>query len=114
MLRRNLFCTEPGGKQAADVHKPHSFRDANTGAGQGFTDLTAVVQLRLRVRVRVASIAAMQRSLKPQSTGRHRGDPRFQFGEMKKEECRMKKQSSRSSPFLHFSFFLLHSFPHPW
>jgi len=26
-------------------------------------------------RVRVASIAAMQRSLKPQSTGQHRGDP---------------------------------------
>ena len=51
------------------------FRDANTGAGQDFTGLTAVVQLRLRVRVRVASIAAMQRSLKPQSTGQHRGDP---------------------------------------
>ena len=28
-------------------------------------------------RVRVASIAAMQRSLKPQSTGQHRGDPPF-------------------------------------
>jgi hypothetical protein len=27
--------------------------------------------------IRVASIAAMQRSLKPQSTGQHRGDPPF-------------------------------------
>ena len=31
------------------------FRDANTGAGQDFTGLTAAVQLRLRVRVRVAN-----------------------------------------------------------
>src|SRR5882724_1380583 len=31
------------------------FRDANTGAGQDFTGLTAVVQLHLRVRVRVAN-----------------------------------------------------------
>jgi hypothetical protein len=31
----------------------------------------------LRMATRVASIAAMQRSLKPQSTGQHRGDPPF-------------------------------------
>ena len=52
-------------------------RNANTGAGQDLTGLAAAVQLRLRVAslFRVASIAVMQRSLKPQSTGRHRGDP---------------------------------------
>jgi hypothetical protein len=58
-------------------------RDTNTGASQDFTDLTAAVQLRLRVAclcrqpLWVASIAAMQRSLKPQSTERHRGGPPF-------------------------------------
>ena len=55
----------------------------NPGVDQNFTDLAAVVQLRLRVAVLadghlgVASIAVMQRSLKPQSTGQHRGDPPF-------------------------------------
>ncbi|HTQ50429.1 MAG TPA: hypothetical protein VMJ12_06925, partial [Candidatus Acidoferrales bacterium] len=52
----------------------------NPGAGKDLTGLAAAVQLRLRVASFrtgnwVASIAAMQRSLKPQSTGRHRGDP---------------------------------------
>ena len=54
-------------------------RDANTGAGQDVTGLAAAVQLRLRVADRVASIAAMQRSLKPKSTGQHRGDPPFRI-----------------------------------
>jgi hypothetical protein len=57
----------------------------NPGAGQDLTGLAAAVQLRLRVAVladghQVASIAAMQRSLKPQSTGQHRGDPPFYAG----------------------------------
>jgi len=74
-------------------------RDANTGAGQDFTGLAAAVHCNSRKRAvlfghlnsrtwevhsafasrpfRVASIAAMQRSLKPQSTGQHRGDPPF-------------------------------------
>ena len=58
-------------------------RDANTGAGQDFTGLAAVVQLRLRVAVvfGVASIAAMQRSLKPQSTEHHRGNPPISISE---------------------------------
>ena len=41
-------------------------------------------------RVRVASIAAMQRSLTPQSTGQHRGDPPALEGRRMKAEGRNK------------------------
>ena len=47
----------------------------NPGVDQDLSGLAAAVQLRLRVVIHFGSIAAMQRSLKPQSTGQHRGDP---------------------------------------
>jgi hypothetical protein len=68
-------------------------RDPNTGAGQALTGLTAAVQLRLAGRDRdwVASIAAMQRSLKPQSTGQHRGDPPFHAGVAQQRQQQFRK-----------------------
>jgi hypothetical protein len=73
-------------------------RDANTGAGEGFTDLAAAVQLRLRVAFWVASIAAMQRSLKPQSTGQHRGDPPFRAGVAQQRQQQFRKLPGKSAP----------------
>ena len=42
-------------------------------------------------RGRVASIAAMQRFLKPQSTGQHRGDPPFQAGVAQQRQQQFRK-----------------------
>ena len=50
-------------------------RDANTGAGQDPHRPDRGGSTPPSCRDWVASIAAMQRSLKPQSTGQHRGDP---------------------------------------
>ena len=50
-------------------------RDANTGAGQDPHRPDCGGSTPPSCRDWVASIAAMQRSLKPQSTGQHRGDP---------------------------------------
>ena len=60
-------------------------------------------------RVRVESIAAMQRSLKPQSTGQHRGDPPFP---MRSSECRVRNArtsvASRAVPIPHSAFRIPH------
>ncbi len=49
-------------------------------------------------RVRVASIAAMQRSLKPQSTGQHRGDPPFRRrGSVATGACARPQRCARSA-----------------
>ena len=50
-------------------------RDAKTGAGQDPHRPDCGGSTPPSCRDWVASIAAMQRSLKPQSTGQHRGDP---------------------------------------
>lgn len=51
-----------------------------------------------RVHSRVASIAAMQRSLKPQSTGQHRGDPPIQ---VRNGECGKRNAESAGARRLH-------------
>ena len=44
----SLFAQNPAESKPQMFTGRRFFRDANTGAGQGFTDLTAVVQLHLR------------------------------------------------------------------
>ncbi len=57
------------------------FRDANTGAGQDFTGLSAVVQLRLRVRdpcgwpSGLQTLTVKSRPLPGENSVRFRGDP---------------------------------------
>ena len=64
MVSLAMHLIEPA---SSDFIKLTAFRGANTGAGQDLTGLAAAVQLRHRVAFtfRVASIAAMRRSLKP-------------------------------------------------
>ena len=54
-------------------------RDANTGAGQDFTGLAAVVQLRLRAAVHfgLQTLIVKSRLLTGENTVRIRGDPPF-------------------------------------
>ena len=49
-------------------------------------------------RVWVASIAAMQRSLKPQSTGQHRGDPPFHAGVAQQRQQQFRKLPGSNVP----------------
>ena len=51
--------------------------DANTGAGQGFTDLAAAVQLRLRVASGLQTLTVKSRLLTGENSVRIRGDPPF-------------------------------------
>ena len=53
------------------------FRNANTGAGQDFTGLTAVVQLRLRVAFGLQTLTVKSRLLTGENTVRFRGSPPF-------------------------------------
>ena len=62
-------------------------RDANTGAGQDPHRPDCGGSTPPSCRDWVASIAAMQRSLKPQSTGQHRGDPPVFKGYRLKVAC---------------------------
>ena len=52
-------------------------RDANTGAGEGFTDLAAAVQLRLRVVIGLQTLTVKSRLLTGENSVRIRGDPPF-------------------------------------
>jgi hypothetical protein len=51
------------------------FRDANTGAGQGITDLVAAVQLRLHVALGLQTLTVKSRLLTGENTVQVRGDP---------------------------------------
>ena len=53
------------------------FRNANTGAGQDFTGLTAVVQLRLRVAFGLQTLTVKSRLLTGENTVRIRDNPPF-------------------------------------
>jgi len=80
MTARKGLPNRKKGSEPPDARPIHATRiPVPAGARSG---LAAVVQLRLPAAIlptgiRVASIAAMQRSLKPQSTGQHRGNPPF-------------------------------------
>ena len=50
-------------------------RDANTGAGQDFTDLAAAVQLRLRVAIGLQTLTVKLRLLPGRNTVQVRGSP---------------------------------------
>ena len=67
-------------------------RDANTGAGQGFTDLAAAVQLRLRVAIGLQTLTVKLRLLPGWNTVRVRGNPAFAHdlvaGEGRRAEAR--------------------------
>ena len=65
--------------------------DANTGAGQDPHRPDCGGSTPPSCRDRVASIAAMQRSLKPQSTGQHRGDPPFHAGVAQQRQQQFRK-----------------------
>ena len=52
---------------------------------------SAFVSRSFRTGNRVASIAVMQRSLKPQSTGQHRGDPPFYAGVAQQRQQQFRK-----------------------
>ena len=54
------------------------FRDANTGAGQGITDLAAAVQLRLRVAFGLQTFTVKSRLLTGENAVQFRGNPPFQ------------------------------------
>ena len=66
-------------------------RDANTGAGQDPHRPGCGGSTPPSCRDWVASIAAMQRSLKPQSTGQHRGDPPFPAGVAQQRQQQFRK-----------------------
>ena len=66
-------------------------RDANTGAGQDPHRPDCGGSTPPSCRDWVASIAAMQRSLKPQSTGQHRGDPPFPAGVAQQRQQQFRK-----------------------
>ena len=66
-------------------------RDANTGAGQDPHRPDCGGSTPPSCRDRVASIAAMQRFLKPQSTGQHRGDPPFHAGAAQQRQQQFRK-----------------------
>jgi hypothetical protein len=51
------------------------FRDANTGAGQDFTDLAAAVQLRLRVASGLQTFTVKSRLLTGENAVQFRGNP---------------------------------------
>ena len=53
--------------------------NANTGAGQDFTGLAAVVQLRLRVAIGLQTLTVKSRLLTGENTVRIRGNPIFQM-----------------------------------
>ena len=66
-------------------------RDANTGAGQDPHRPSCGGSTPPSCRDWVASIAAMQRFLKPQSTGQHRGDPPFHAGVAQQRQQQFRK-----------------------
>ena len=66
-------------------------RDANTGAGQDPHRPGCGGSTPPSCRDWVASIAAMQRFLKPQSTGQHRGDPPFHAGVAQQRQQQFRK-----------------------
>ena len=66
-------------------------RDANTGAGQDPHRPGCGGSTPPSCRDRVASIAAMQRSLKPRSTGQHRGDPPSHAGVAQQRQQQFRK-----------------------
>ena len=66
-------------------------RDANTGAGQDPHRPDCGGSTPPSCRDWVASIAAMQRFLKPQSTGQHRGDPPFHAGVAQQRQQQFRK-----------------------
>ena len=66
-------------------------RDANTGAGQDPHRPDCGGSTPPSCRDWVASIAAMQRSLKPQSTGQHRGDPPVYAGVAQQRQQQFRK-----------------------
>src|SRR6266581_4079378 len=66
-------------------------RDANTGASQDPHRPGCGGSTPPSCRDWVASIATMQRSLKPQSTGQHRGDPPFHAGVAQQRQQQFRK-----------------------
>ena len=73
-------------------------RDANTGAGQDPHRPDCGGSTPPSCCDRVASIAAMQRFLKPQSTGQHRGDPQFHAGVAQQRQQQFRKLPGDSPP----------------
>jgi hypothetical protein len=78
---------------------PVHSRDANTGAGQDFTGLAAVVQLRLRVAVLfgLQTLLMKSRLLTGENTVRIRGDPPFSPAKSLLQQCydRFKEEEAR-------------------
>ena len=87
-VRRRLREQEQGGALPPALT---ILRDANTGAGQDPHRPGCGGSTPPSCRDRVASIAAMQRSLKPQSTGQHRGDPPFYAGVAQQRQQQFRK-----------------------
>ena len=67
----------PPCRAADSVRLGFPLRDANTGAGQDFTDLAAAVQLRVRVAFGSQTLTVKLRLLPGWNTVRVRGDPPF-------------------------------------
>ena len=65
----------------------------NPGVDQNFTDLAAVVQLRLRVALGLQTLTVKSRLLTGENSVRIRGDPPFSS-----EECRLKNAEFRIKP----------------
>jgi hypothetical protein len=68
------------------------FRDANTGAGQGITDLAAAVQLRLRVASGLQTFTVKSRLLTGENAVQFRGNPPFR---VENAELRMQTDEDR-------------------
>ena len=66
-------------------------RDANTGAGQGFTDLAAAVQLRLRVAIGLQTLTVKLRLLPGRNTVQVRGSPPFPAGVAQQRQQQFRK-----------------------
>ena len=65
--------------------------DANTGAGQDFTDLTAAVQLRLRVVKGLQTLTVKLRLLPGRNTLQVRGSPPFDAGVAQQRQQQFRK-----------------------
>jgi hypothetical protein len=81
--KNSLETNNAGGGES---FRPRFFRDANTGDGQGFTDLTVAVQLRLRVRVWVANFDSEAPALNRMEHGANPWQPTNFEGRSQDEE----------------------------
>jgi hypothetical protein len=103
------------GRVPDSVRLECAFRDANTGAGQDFTDLAAVVQLHLRVRVWVANFDSEVPALNRRELGAIPRQPTILPMWLSSDRCwRTATALPREAHWRHASALSIGSISHPW